>query len=211
MKKAILVILYICTLSCVLKAQTVESPNDIKKEQNSFVSNIDLFNFKNLPMLAMDVSLGSMEHRTALGFGATLAGFHFEYMLNLSVTGLGEHSTEIGQWSGNDGYGLMFGYYIPLTRHIDIAPIAVFEKYVEGETNGDNWWASSQGVTNEVQITLDSKKWSFGASLLFHFTIPSAEHLGDCGIGLTFTNNYWGINLTFMRMTTKQANDFRAY
>ena len=178
---------------------------------NDLFAEAEFFNFKNLAMLTMNVSLGNMEHGTALGFGATLAGFHFEYMLNLSASGFGEHLAELGQWSGNDGYGLMFGYYFPLTRHIDIAPIAVFEKYMEGETNGDNWWVSSQGVTNEVQITLDSKKWSFGASLLFHFTIPSAGHLGDCGIGLTVTNNYWGINLSFMRMTTKQAHDFRAY
>jgi hypothetical protein len=132
-------------------------------------------------------------------------------MFNLSASGFGEHLAELGQWSGNDGYGLMFGYYFPLTRHIDIAPIAVFEKYMEGETNGDNWWVSSQGVTNEVQITLDSKKWSFGASILFHFTLPPFEHLGDCGIGLTITNNYWGMSLTFMRMNMKQANDFRTY
>ena len=188
---------------------TKESNDNKMDISNNLFAEADLFNFNNLPILAMDVSLGKMEHGTALGFGATLAGFHFEYMLNLSASGFGEHLAELGQWTGNDGYGLMFGYFFPLTRHIDIAPIAVFERYSEGNVNGDNWWVSSQGVTNEVQITMDSKKWSWGISILGHFNVPSFEDLGDCGIGLTITNNYFGINLTFMRMNIKQTDDFR--
>ncbi|MBP5516175.1 MAG: hypothetical protein J6X86_04405 [Bacteroidales bacterium] len=182
-----------------------ESNDNHDKISNDFWAKADLFNFKRMPVITLiNFSFGSMEHGTGLGFGITMLGFHFEWILNASVSGFGEHLPELGQWTGNDGYGMMFGYYLPLSKHIDIAPVAIFERYREGITNGDNWWPSSQGVTNEVQLTLDEKKWSFGASILFHFPIGRQ----DCGLGVTFTNNYIGLNLFLMRMDWNQYNDW---
>ncbi|MCR4816406.1 MAG: hypothetical protein K5842_04395 [Bacteroidales bacterium] len=206
--------LKISTLDTNLLAEesfAIEEPHDNQMDNsNNFLAKADLFNFKRLPAVTLiNFSYGSMEHGTGIGTGITIYGFHFEWIFNISDSGFGEHLPELGQWTGDDGYGMMFGYYLPLSKHIDIAPVAIFERYSEGITNGDNWWVSSHGVTNEVQVTLDSKKWSFGASILFHFTAPWSEHVGDCGIGLTFTNNYIGMNLFLMRMTTEQLDDWR--
>lgn len=182
-----------------------ESNDNNDKISNDFWTNADLFNFKRMPVITLiNFSYGSMEHGTGLGFGITMLGFHFEWIFNVSVTGFDRHSINVGQWTGNDGYGMMFGYYLPVSKHIDIAPVAFFERYSEGITNGDHWSVTSQGVTNEVQFTLDEKKWSFGASILFHFPIGRQ----DCGLGVTFTNNYIGLNLFLMRMDWNQYNDW---
>ncbi len=190
----------------VQNSLSMEESNDDKMDiSKNIFAEADLFNFKRMPVITLiNLSYGSMEHGTGIGFGITMVGFHFEWIINTSVSGFGEHLAELGQWPGNDGYGMMFGYYLPLSRHIDIAPVAIFERYREGMTNGDNWWPSSHGVTNEVQLTLDEKKWSFGASILFHFPIGRQ----DCGLGVTFTNNYIGLNLFLMRMDWNQYNDW---
>ncbi len=175
------------------------------KISDDFWAKADLFNFKRMPVITLiNSSYGSMKHGTGLGFGITMLGLHFEWIFNVSVTGFDRHSINVGQWTGNDGYGMMFGYYLPVSKHIDIAPVAIFERYSEGMTNGDHWSVTSQGVTNEVQFTLDEKKWSFGASMLFHFSMGRQ----DCGIGVTFTNNYIGLNLFLMRMDWNQYNNW---
>lgn len=131
------------------------------------------------------------------GISFTCLGVYYDWG---STSPQGINSTDIGVWEGTSASYWHLGYTIPISRYFTIAPIYGQVTTRKGIVNGNDWYVSSDGVTNRFEPNAVSSVSDYGVVITGILTFPT--HIPfpfglSCGCKITKHQTIFNVGMFF--------------